>query len=67
MESRIADHELFKAYWDSLTVEQKQELIEAAWALADYPEPEDNADQYRILVLNIGESTGNSSISNWAT
>jgi uncharacterized coiled-coil protein SlyX len=64
MESRIEDDKLFAAYWQSLTEEQKQALIEAAWALADYPEPVDNSDQYRILILNIGKSTGKSNISN---
>ena len=64
MESRLADDKLFEAYWQSLTESQKQELIKAAWALADYPEPVDNTDQYRVLVLNIGESTGSSNISN---
>lgn len=64
MESKIKDDVLFGAYWQSLTEAQKQELIEAAWALADYPEPADNSDQYRVLIINIGKSTGKSSISN---
>ena len=64
MESKIKDDVLFGAYWQSLTESQKQELIEAAWALADYPEPADNSDQYRVLIINIGKSTGKSSISN---
>ena len=64
MESRLADDKLFEAYWQSLTEAQKQALIEAAWALAKYPEPKDNGEQFRVLVLNIGESTGSSNISN---
>ena len=64
MESRLADDKLFEAYWQSLTEAQKQALIEAAWALAKYPEPKDNGGQFRVLVLNIGESTGSSNISN---
>ncbi|MDD3898950.1 MAG: hypothetical protein PHE82_08410, partial [Syntrophomonadaceae bacterium] len=64
MESRLKDHKLFAAYWDSLTEEEKLDLIQAAWVLADYPEAEGSANQPRILILNIGKSTGNSSIYN---
>jgi len=64
MESRIEDNELFAAYWDSLTEGQKLDLIQAAWELANYPEAEESAIQPRIFILNIGKSTGNSSIYN---
>jgi len=64
MESRIEDNTLFAAYWDSLTDVQKQELIAAAWELAAYPEPQENELQHRVLILNIGKSTGRSNIDN---
>ena len=57
MESRIEDDKLFAAYWQSLTEEQKQALIEAAWALADYPEPVITLIS-TDTILNIGKSTG---------
>ena len=64
MESRIADGDLFASYWKSLSETQKQALIEAAWELAAYPEPKENELLHRVLILQIGQSTGQSQVDN---
>ena len=60
----VDETELFPAYWNSLTEEQKQELLEKAWAEAQYPDFEDTTTAPRELVLNIGNSTGSSYLVN---
>ena len=67
METIMSDEsELFKAYWDSLDDVKKQELIEMAYdALAGlYPNPRDDTTEPRDLILNIGESHGESYLVN---
>ena len=56
--------ELFKAYWESLTDEQKQALIENAYDALVYPDVEDQTEKPRELVLEIGTSTGESYLLN---
>jgi hypothetical protein len=60
----ISDSELFAAYWASLTDAQKQQLIQDAWAIADYPDPQDDTQGPQGLDIHIGTSTGIGNISN---
>ncbi|MDY3859971.1 MAG: hypothetical protein SO014_04955 [Candidatus Limivicinus sp.] len=60
------ESELFKAYWESLTDEQKQALVENAYEalVGKYPPVEDQTGEPRDLVLVIGTSTGESYLLN---
>ena len=56
--------ELFKAYWESLSIEQKRALIENAYDALVYPDVKDQTEKPRELVLEIGTSTGESYLLN---
>ena len=60
------EKELFKAYWESLTDEQKQALVDDAYEalVGKYPPVEDQTDEPRDLVLVIGTSAGESYLLN---
>ena len=67
MEPLLDDEsELFRAYWDSLTDEQKKTLIENAYLALEgsYPPVEDHTGEPRELTLKIGTSTGESYLLN---
>lgn len=63
-EALLDDKELFEKYWESLTDEQKQDLLEAAYDALEYPSVKDQTKAPRDLVLNIGKSTGESYLLN---
>ena len=60
------ESELFKAYWESLTDEQKQALVDSGYQalIGKYPPVEDQTEEPRDLVLVIGTSTGESYLLN---
>ncbi|HJA24981.1 MAG TPA: hypothetical protein H9795_02865, partial [Candidatus Fournierella merdigallinarum] len=61
----LADDDLIPLYWAALTEEEKLALAEEKlWEEVEYPEPAKDDRDFRDFHLDIGESTGASSVTN---
>ena len=65
LKALMADEDLIPLYWAALTDEEKLALVEEKlWEKVEYPEPAEDDRDFRDLTLAIGESTGESSVTN---
>ncbi|MEE0756887.1 hypothetical protein [Allofournierella sp.] len=65
LKALMADEDLIPLYWAALTDEEKLALVEEKlWEKVEYPEPAEDDRDFRDLTLAIGESTGETSITN---
>ena len=63
----VDDDTLIKLYWDAMSDEEKRALIAddgSFWENVDYPEPVEDTRDFRDFTAHIGQSKGETSLSN---